>query len=346
MSAGTKIEWTDATWNPVTGCSKVSPGCKHCYAERMAKRLAGRCGYPADDHFRVTLHPDRLEEPLRWRQPRWVFVCSMSDLFHPDVPVEFIAEVFDVMACATAACGKRHRHEEECWTGPAHTFQILTKRPERMRQVLAEELPNYVGHYWPGDRPLCVSMDAGAWPLPNVWIGTSVENQEAADERVPSLLATPAVVRFVSCEPLLGPVDLRPHFPQTDYCPAHDYGDPGYPPAECAYCKHHPGLDWVIVGGESGPDARPMHPDWVRSIRDQCQAAGVPFFFKQWGEWTAEYREEKYVRLDLLKPDEQVAASKYAGHVLFRRVGKKRAGRLLDGRTWDEMPRAVQKEAV
>jgi protein gp37 len=227
VSAASAIHWTDATWNPVTGCSRVSPGCEHCYAEALSlrygwSRLPWTAPHAAEN---VVLHPERLGLPLRWRQPRRVFVNSMSDLFHERVPEAFIEEVFRVMAAAG-------------W----HTFQVLTKRPARMHAVVASDtFASAVG-------------GAHGWPLPNVWLGTSVEDQRRADERVPLLARTPAAVRFLSCEPLLGPLDLAPWLDR---------------------------LGWVIVGGESGPRHRPMDPDWARALRDQCAAAGVPFFFKQ-----------------------------------------------------------------
>jgi protein gp37 len=234
MADSSHIEWTDATWNPVTGCSKISPGCKFCYAERLAKRLRAMGQKNYRNGFELTLHPSMLEHPLRWRQPRRVFVNSMSDLFHHDVPSEFIQDVFDVM---------RRAH----W----HQYQLLTKRSER----LLELSPN---------------LD---W-RPQIWMGVSIENQEYS-YRVDHLRQTRAHVKFLSIEPLLGRLpylDLR-------------------------------GIHWVIVGGESGPGARPVDPGWVREIRDNCLNAGVPFFFKQWGG-----------------------------------VFKSRTGRVLDGRTWDEMP--------
>ncbi len=263
------LKWATKVWNPVTGCTKVSQGCKNCYAERMATRLAGRVGYPADEPFRVTLHPERLDMPRHWRKPARVFVNSMSDLFHSDVPDEFIARVFGTMS----GCKK-------------HTFMVLTKRPERMLKWLMR-CGNGGGLGWithNGAKPIAYGGDGivvgenDRWPLPNVWLGVSVEDQTTADERIPLLLQTPAAVHFVSCEPLLGPVDLnKAHGFQRPI-----YGDTGgYPPPER--------LDWVICGGESGPGARPMHPDWARSLRDQCADAGVPYFFKQWEElWRKE----------------------------------------------------------
>ena len=234
MAAGSSIEWTQATWNPLTGCNKVSPGCKHCYAERLAMRLKlmGQPNYA--NGFQLTLHEDALNIPLRWKQPRTVFVNSMSDLFHKDVPLDFIQRVFAVM-----------RKTEQ------HSFQILTKRSERLLE-LSQHLD------WPD----------------NVWMGVSVENQKY-QYRIEHLRLCGAVTKFLSLEPLLGPL------PRLDLS----------------------GMDWAIVGGESGPGARPLALPWVTGIRDQCLDAGVPFFFKQWG-----------------------------GAV------KSKHGRELEGRTWDEMP--------
>ncbi len=262
----TRIEWTDWVWNPVTGCTKVSDGCKHCYAERMSKRLAGRCGYPADEPFRVTLHPEQMVVPLRWRKPRRVFVCSMGDLFHPDVPDDYVARAFNVMMLAG-------------W----HTYQILTKRPARMADLLPR-LPEL-------NSGLRVWRDAGcAWPPLHVWLGTSVENQATSDERIPHLLRCRAKVRFLSCEPLLGPVDLSAFAPfcwervQEDQQAVFAEMFPGGLPAHSLNAQVSARrLSWCIAGGESGPGARRCNPDWLRGLRDQCQAAGVPFFVKQLG---------------------------------------------------------------
>jgi len=236
MAQLSSIEWTDATWNPVTGCTKISPGCKHCYAERMAKRLAAMGQQRYLNGFQLTLQSDVVDQPLSWKKPRLVFVNSMSDLFHEDVPLWYLKRVFQTMKAAH-------------W----HVFQVLTKRSER----LARLAPEFV------------------WP-PNVWMGVSVENHDFID-RVRHLSDIPAAVRFLSVEPLLGPID-------------------GLPLRN---------IDWVIVGGESGPHARPLDPDWVRTIRNDCVSAGVPFFFKQWGG-----------------------------------TRKSTTGRLLDGRTWDELPKS------
>ena len=261
----TSIEWTDVTWNPVTGCDKISPGCDHCYAEGIARRFAGTPAFP--NGFQVTPRWERLDQPLKWRRPRMVFVNSMSDLLHPDVTNLFVLEVFTRM-----------------WKAPRHTFQVLTKRPSRLR-ALAPTIDAALNGM------VCVTERTGkpvqplTWPLPNVWLGTSTEDQRHADIRIPHLLATPAAVRFISAEPLLGPIDLfgdveRPgpatirtgvSYP-TDYGTGIEYD-----------VDDQPGIDWVIVGGESGPGARPMDLDWVRSIRDQCATAGVPLFVKQLG---------------------------------------------------------------
>ncbi len=234
MAAGSNIEWTEATWNPVTGCQKISPGCKHCYAERMAERLQAMGQPNYQNGFALTLQPQMLALPLGWKKPRTIFVNSMSDLFHEKVPLDYIQRVFQVMRAAH-------------W----HHFQVLTKRAERLRLLDA-------------------ALD---WP-PNVWMGVSVENQDYLG-RIAALARTQAAVKFLSLEPLLGPL---PRLPLA-------------------------GIDWVIVGGESGPKARPVAESWVLEIRDQCLAAGVPFFFKQWGG-----------------------------------KNKKKAGRSLSGQTWDQMP--------
>lgn len=234
MAARSSIEWTESTWNPLTGCTKISPGCKHCYAERMARRLKAMGQPNYADGFNLTLHESALGLPLRWSKPQNVFVNSMSDLFHERVPLEFIVRVFDVMRRAS-----RHR------------FQVLTKRSGRLAEV----------------KPLL------PWPT-NVWMGVSVESQEYAF-RIDHLRSTPAAVKFLSLEPLLGPL------PDLDL----------------------QGIDWVIVGGESGPGARLLDPDWVRDLRDQCTRCAVPFFFKQWGG-----------------------------------TDRKKSGRILEGRTWDQMP--------
>jgi protein gp37 len=257
--AETSIEWSEMVWNPLRGCTKVSPGCKHCYAETFSERWRGIKGHPFEQGFDLRLVPEALDKPLRWKKPRKIFVNSMSDLFHEDVPNEYIAAVFGVMA----AC-------------PQHTFQVLTKRAKRMREWFAEaarrgetnhstatgwclahasqRLGNPSHEFAPGALP--------AWPLPNVHLGVSVEDQERADERIPPLLHTPAAVRWISAEPLLGPVDLGP-------------------PHDMAHESCEAVLDWVVVGAESGRHNRLMRPEWVRSLRDQCTRADIAFFYKQ-----------------------------------------------------------------
>lgn len=247
MSDHSTIEWTDATWNPVRGCTKISPGCAHCYAERFAERFRGVAGHPYEQGFDLRLVPELLDRPLRWRKPRRIFVNSMSDLFHAEVPLEYIGQVVAVMRQAD-------------W----HTYQVLTKRSARMRELLSGPL-------------------AAAGRLRHVWWGVSVENRQHGLPRIDDLRRTPAQVRFLSVEPLLedlGQLDLT-------------------------------GIDWVIAGGESGPGARPVQADWLRRLRDQCQAAGVAFFFKQWGG-----------------------------------PQKGKAGRTLDGRTHDALPIPLPTVAV
>jgi protein gp37 len=288
VSGATTIEWTEVTWNPVTGCDRVSPGCDHCYALRLAARLKamGQPRYQRDGDprtsgpgFAVTCHPGALGLPLRWRRPRLVFVNSMSDLFHPKVPDEFITDVFTIMAHPLA-----HRH----------TFQVLTKRPHRARSLLA------MGGLL--SRRVRDKM-MGRWPLPNVWLGVSAEDQARASRRIPVLLDTPAAVRFVSAEPLLGPVDLAEAVIPMGSQRGHGLTASYVHALDCCHRSGFHGIGWVIAGGESGPGHRPVDLDWVRGLRDQCQAAGVPFFYKQQGGPTP-----------------------------------KAGGRLLDDRTWDQMP--------
>lgn len=247
----TGIEWCDETWNPVTGCAPISEGCDHCWAQRMAKRLRGRYGYYREIPFAPTLHADRLEKPTRWRRPRWIFVCSMGDLFHEDVPDEWIDQVFSVMTHPMG--GANH-----------HVYMLLTKRPARILKGHAERFAEW----------------------PHIWLGVSVENQARADERIPILLEIPAAVRFISVEPMLGPVILSQGY--VDYL-AGWHTEPEHAPGCNGSCYSCPvpvqvqddGLDWVVCGAETGPGARPMELAWARSLRDQCQAEGVPFFFKR-----------------------------------------------------------------
>jgi protein gp37 len=235
MADGTGIEWTDATWNPTVGCTKVSPGCDHCYAETFVSRFAGSKGFPLPFEEMLLRGERFLNLPRTWKEPRRVFVNSLSDLFHADVPDEFIRQVFDVMA-----------------ETPRHTFQLLTKRHARLRAWATKHQPE---------------------PLPNVWLGVSVEDQRWADIRIPALLDTPAAVRWISAEPLLGPVDI------SDVLARGKHQGEGF--------DHRTSLDWIVVGGESGAGARPMDAAWARALRDDCARYGVPFLFKQWGSHDA-----------------------------------------------------------
>lgn len=274
----TNIEWAEETWNPITGCSKISEGCQNCYAERMAKRLSGRYGYPPKpNHFRPTYHSDRLSQPLEWKKSRRIFVVSMGDLFHGDVEVDGYAinSIFNTMMDAGQ-----------------HTYILLTKRPRNMRAALY--------HFFDGLKP-----------PKNWWLGVTAENQNRYDERWPVLAQIPAAVLFVSGEPLLGSIDIL---------------------------KHDRKPDWFIVGGESGPGARTIHPDWVRSLRDQCVDAGILFMFKQWGEYCApkQMPEDTYRGWDYHHGTEGWNGDEWDRF----RVGKKKAGRLLDGKIWDQYPEA------
>lgn len=235
MADKTKIQWTDASWNPISGCTKVSPGCKHCYAERLWKRLsAPNMPYHGREFTDVKCHPERLDQPLHWRKPRKVFVNSMSDLFHEDVSDDFILSVFAVMESA-----------------PQHIYQILTKRPDRMKRFmkLAGPFVRVRGIDMLGSRYKGIL----SWPPNNIWLGVSIEDQPTADERIPILMEVPAAIRFVSAEPLLGPIYLEPFN----------------------------GINWVIVGSETGPRRRDTDLKDVRSIRDHCKTRGIPFFLKQ-----------------------------------------------------------------
>lgn len=323
MANKSKIEWTDRTWSIMTGCTQVSEGCRFCYARRQARRLAtipgsgyeGDYAHPFDGMgFEVRLRPDRMDDPKRWTKPSKVFVCSMGDLFHDEVPFEFIGEAFYVMART-----------------PQHKFQILTKRPKRMLEFF-KWLGGTSGAGWVAMRKDCV------FPLPNVWLGVSVENQATADERIPLLIECPAAVRFLSCEPLLGYVNL---------------GFGGALPAKSRWrWMDNDVIHLVIVGGESGPNARPMHPEWATDLRDQCVGHDVPFMFKQFGEWQlgAEHSKPNANRMVLddgrycVTPAELGFSSADAKEwnalnpTMMAKVGKKQAGRELEGQVWDEYP--------
>lgn len=283
MSDRSSIEWTDASWNPLRGtkgrhhCVRISEGCKHCYAATMNHRFGGPDYVKGADAPR--LDADALLQPLKWRKPRRIFVCSMTDLFMDEHSDEMIDKVFAVMALA-----------------PRHAFQVLTKRAKRMRDYVSQERAyRYIGAAWSmlGYHPLTKyrheRITTRPFPLPNVWLGVSAENQERADERIPDLLATPAAVRFVSAEPLLGPIDFE--YPKTIYpdgppmcCSGFECGCMGKPvEPPMWWTPSGVGIDWVIVGGESGPGARPCDVQWIRSIKDQCDSAGVACFVKQLG---------------------------------------------------------------
>ena len=379
----TAIEWTDRSWNPIVGCSVVSPGCTNCYAMRQAARIEKMTLSSAYDGTtqwskagavwtgKVAFAGDhKLTEPLRRRKPTTWFVNSMGDLFHESVPDEWIDRVFAVMALC-----------------PQHTFQVLTKRAKRMREYMTGAgyidgraspiICELMGPFCEDDSPnadaIWELMERARdkiekplverWPLPNVWLGASAEDQARADERIPDLLATPAAVRFVSAEPLLGPIDLTwlpwpsddddqegdgvmdalrgrawirgaDNWPNHPVMPNWRYKDGSSGPRQYLDdpANRFARLDWVIVGGESGANARPMHPDWARAIRDQCAAAGVPFFFKQWGEYLA----SECLPDDLAESDQPLCIH----GADFHRVGKSRAGRMLDGVTHDAMPGA------
>lgn len=354
--ADTSIEWTQKVWNPIVGCSIHSPGCKNCYAMRMAWRLQGMAaaGNASLAHYAGTVEQskagpvwtgklsvasdDVLTAPLRRKVPTTYFVNSMSDLFHADVPDEVIDRVFAAMALC-----------------PQHTFQVLTKRSDRMREHMTHHLTG-LRIRTEMQKLLSQAVIHMNWPLPNVWLGVSVEDQKRADERVPDLLATPAAIRWLSCEPLLGPVELGavPMPTGTEVCDCSNHRptfDALNGSVYCEGCCEGPerfdtGLDWIVVGGESGKGARPMHPKWARSLRDQCTEADVPFFFKQFGDWMpSELCKLDCSARDTLIYDETAKVWREAqddggwiGDQAMCRVGKKRAGRLLDGVEHNGMP--------
>ena len=329
MGTNTKIEWADATWNPIIGCSRVSEGCRNCYAETIAGRFGtGKetvySGLTQIVNGRAVwtgkiAETKQLLQPLSWRTAKRVFVGSMSDLFHENVTEEMLCSIFKVM------CESKR-----------HIFQVLTKRPQRMLDFLSrwDSKARDFGPLWPN-----------TWPQRHIWLGVSVENQATADERIPLLLQTPAAVRFISAEPLLGPIDL-----------AHIYDGIVQRSGVTDEERHtaimrcvRKDLHWAIVGGESGPRARPMHPDWARSLRDQCADARVPFFFKQWGEWApydpsrdGDYTHKKFMRYDgrVLNFDQPnpdgLDMRSWTG---IARPGKKAAGAMLDGREHREFPK-------
>ncbi|MDM8011751.1 MAG: phage Gp37/Gp68 family protein [Parasphingorhabdus sp.] len=351
----TKIEWTDETWNPITGCTVKSAGCRDCYAMTLAgtrlKNHPSRAGLTrqnaAGKHIwtgEVRFNEAWLDQPLKWKKPRMIFVCAHGDLFHESVPDEWIDRVFAVMSLCQQ-----------------HVFQVLTKRADRMREYvlsrvamqgniggcavalalqLGKQVSGGVTTTYPAKsdmvRDLVIERVRNI--LPNVWLGTSVEDQEAADERITDLLETPAAVRWLSCEPLLGSIDFDDIWWQR-----------AVRDAIAGVVDYDSAIDWVVLGGESGNTARPMHPDWARQIRDQCEAADVPFFFKQWGEYAPHPSGEevtirqfhnsiRYVGIETGEckphPDRHTDET-------MRRMGKKKAGRQLDGRTHDAFPQVA-----
>ena len=344
-----KIEWTDVTWNPVTGCSKISEGCKNCYAE-VAFNNQRTMDYPKNVYrgrkfTDVQCHEDRLQQPLKWKKPKMIFVNSMSDLFHENIKYELIDKIFAVMALC-----------------PQHTFQILTKRPERMLDYFNK---HFTRHKWgiearefSGKKNIFANTDWGCdpdicnveYPLKNVWLGVSVEDQKTADERIPLLLNTPAAVRWISAEPLLGKINLT-EITRPDH--------PGVHVFNALWCDvpakddvwNGAVIDWVVAGGESGPNARPIHPDWVKSLRDQCIEAGAAFFFKQWGEWCPATLDYGVLRSAVFESSAKFTWIGFDGKtknsscyelkypvVAIAKMGKKKSGRVLDRREWNEYP--------
>lgn len=311
MADRTRISWTNATINPVTGCTKISPGCEHCYAIRGSARQerfgteqykgsTRRLGDRTEWSNVVKLFPEEMDKVAKWKKPRMVFPCSMSDLFHRDVPDEFIHQMLDTMESARR-----------------HTFQVLTKRTQRMADILIQRQ----------EEKEALAAGAFAPPLDNVWPGTSVEDQIRAWERVTMLLTIAAKIHWLSLEPLLGPVDLSPWLPIAPRGLGWERVK-----SESAYGEKRPRINWVVVGGESGPDARPMHPNWVRATQKQCEAAGVAFYFKQWGAW----EPIKQTTRRIYKPHRYFEFED--GQLMFKTV-KKSDKPLLDGVAYREYPK-------
>ncbi|MBB2698912.1 UNVERIFIED_ORG: protein gp37 [Rhizobium esperanzae] len=354
MSDGTKIEWTDATWNPITGCAIVSPGCTNCYAMKLAgtrlQHHPSRAGLTRDSKAgpvwtgEVRFNEQWLTQPLTWSRPRMIFVCAHGDLFAEGVPDEWIDKVFAVMALA-----------------PQHIFQVLTKRPERMREYIrssetygrilraADPLRSQRRHL--GSIPISAPSHAGFWP--QLWLGVSVEDQKRAEERIPILLDTPAAIRWISAEPLLGPLDL-----DKDGAVNEDSGR-SFLRSWGRNDWHSRGLDWVVAGGESGLGCRPMHPHWVYALRDQCVAAEVPFLFKQWGNWIVASAENGHhdssmvtndaIWLDVDGRQAKPSCDGMREPIGMFRVTKSRAGRKLSGvehNGYPPLPAHFTKEAA
>jgi len=331
-----KIEWTNETWNPLIGCSKVSAGCKNCYAiqtawirmqnPKMAERYAGVVektpGGALNWTGKVNVVREALEKPLRKKKPTMYFVNSMSDLFHESVTFEVIDQIFAIMG--------RCQH---------HTFQVLTKRPARMLEYYnSNPYQRILNASYALKLPEWLSLGAGIdnpaihgnWGWKHVWLGVSVENQQTANERIPLLLQVPAAVHFLSCEPLIGPLEIENELSSQYYIN----------PSDKDYIK----IDWVIAGGESGKGSRPMHPDWARSLRDQCQMTRVAFFFKQVGDWLPiDKPHDQNTILSLAKNEQWLnlaGGQGFHGESVYRmrKVGKAKAGRLLEGQEWNEFP--------
>lgn len=340
------IEWTNKTWNPIIGCSHISPGCDNCYAEKMSCRLACMQGqvdnyghvvkwrHNEDDQHDVKpkswngkthFAESQLNKPLKRKKPTMYFVCSMGDLFHESVPFEWITKVFNVMAFS-----------------PQHTFQILTKRVDRMKKY-------FESNHFQNQEVRLLEVDGKdiKWPLENVWIGATVENQSQAYKRVPTLLEIPAKLRFLSCEPLLSQLFIKQYLKPSYSCSKCQsfvgYVDEYKGERTCGECEseaiyNHDKIDWVICGGETGSKARPLHPDWVRSLRKQCEVTNTPFFFKQWGEWGA----YKYGGAHNVSGDKEFNwCERGLPFQWMCKVGKNKAGYLLDGIEHREMPNQV-----
>jgi protein gp37 len=322
-SSNTTIEWCDRTWNPLRGCTRVSTGCTNCYAEKIAGRFSGKgqafegLAKKVGNEFRWTgkimFVEKELETPLHWKKPARIFVNSVSDLFHEKVPFDFIDRVFETMC-----------HPD----GVKHTYQILTKRPERMLEYFnyfANKLADFNDGNGPDDE----------WLLrqPHIWLGVSVENQEEADKRIPILLQIPVAVKFLSCEPLLSPLDLKKWL----WTVIRDEDEIGY-------VEPFNEINWIIAGGESGPKARPSHPDWFRDLQYQCEVGEVAFLFKQYGNWLPSYNAGE--RLEEFPTLLNKKSFTFPDGITMWNVGKKAAGRELDGRTWDEMPLVAERAGV
>ncbi len=364
MGDNTKIEWTDATWNPITGCNVVSPGCTNCYAMKLAgtrlRHHPSRMGLTTDTksgpvwNGELRFNEEWLDQPIRWKKPRRIFVCAHGDLFADGVEDAWLDKIFSVMACSRQ-----------------HIFQVLTKRPQRMHDYLTTKMLNHrlVATTAAFDFDVPDELHFPNLPLPHVWLGVSVEDQTRAIERIPLLLSTPASVRWISAEPLLGTLNLASidvngdgsvdalsirmwedeiaNWRDSDEDWEEQFLD-WYGLTDLPEGPMSPVLDWVVAGGESGPGARPMHPDWARALRDQCAAAGVPFFFKQWGNWQIASEANGHIDHNMVQNDAVwigIDGTKQKPHshgllqpYAMNHVSKSAAGRLLDGREHNNLP--------